>query len=135
MLQITVILVADVFHQFGIGQQMHRLRDRPRFGVDLRVIDSDLNIHVPKIFPPKALGDLQSLGGWFACLIHPGLSVKTFSVDHQGVAFPLTCGVTQPSGSEVLSQLTAIEEDLSTEISGLVDDEDKYSSLDVFLGW
>src|SRR5438094_3724675 len=61
---------------------------------------------------------------------HRRLAVKTLGIDDQSIAFPLTCRITHPSWSEVLSQLAAIQEDLPPEIESLVDDHDKSWSLD-----
>ena len=58
MFHIDVILVADELEQFCIRQQMHFFGDRPWPGVCLGIIDSDLNIHVPQIFPAKTLDDM-----------------------------------------------------------------------------
>src|SRR5436309_15609873 len=53
MLQVTVVFQADEFHQFCTGRQTRFFGNRPWPGVSLGVIDRDLNIHMPKIFPPE----------------------------------------------------------------------------------
>src|SRR5438094_5670216 len=130
MFQVYVVLVANELHQFRIRHQVCLLGDRPRLCIGLWIIDGDLNIHVAKILAPKTLNDMQGIRGWLPGLIQPGLAVKTLGIDDQSIAFPLTCRITHPSWSEVLSQLAAIQEDLPPEIESLVDDHDKSWSLD-----
>ena len=62
MFQVAVVFVADEFHEFGIWQQTHFFCDRPGSGIRLRVIDGDLNLHVPNIFSPETFNDAQRLG-------------------------------------------------------------------------
>src|SRR6266516_58337 len=135
MLQVNVVLVANEFHQFRIRQQACLLVDRPRLCIGLGIIDGDLNIHVTKILAPKTLDDMQGIRGWLPGLIQPGLAVKTPGIDHQSIAFPLTCRITHPTWSEVLSQLAAIQEDLPPEIESLVDNHHESWSLDDLPRW
>src|SRR5881296_2668885 len=135
MLQVNVVFVANEFHQFRVRHQACLLRDRPRFCIGLGIIDGDLNLHVAKIPAPKPLDHMQGLGGRLPGLVEPGLTIKTPGVDHQSIAFPLTCRIAHPGWSEVLSQLAAIQEDLPPEIESLVDDHDKSWSLDDLPRW
>src|SRR2546425_4746984 len=108
MLQVNIVLVADEFNQFRIRQQLCVLADGPRLCIGLRIIDGDLDIHVAKIHAPKTLDDMQGIRGRLPRLIQPRLAVKALSIDYQSIAFPFTRRITQPTWSEVLSQLTAI---------------------------
>src|SRR5437867_3185045 len=130
MVDIDVVLIADVFHYFSIRPQVHRLSDCPRLCIDLGVIDRDLQIHMPKVFPAKVLDDVKSIRRWLARLIHPRLSIEPFTVDYQSVAIPLRCGITPPCGNEIVCQLTAIEEDLPPCVRGLVENHDGSGRLD-----
>src|SRR6266704_2746401 len=135
MLQVNVVLVANEFHQLLIRQQACLLVDRPRLCIGLGIIDGDLNIHVAKILAPKTLNDMQGIRGWLPGLIQPGLAVKTLGIDDQSMSFPLTCRITHPSWSEVLSQLAAIQEDLPPEIESLVNNHDESGGLDDLPRW
>ena len=65
MLQVTVVFLADEFHQFGTRRQTRFFGNRPWFGISLGVIDSDLNIHMPEVFPPETFDDMQRISGRF----------------------------------------------------------------------
>src|SRR5438876_6484899 len=135
MRQVYVVLVANELHQFRIRHQVCLFGDRPPLCIGLRIIDGDLNIHVAKILAPKTLNDMQGIRGWLPGLIQPGLAVKTPGIDHQSIAFPLTRRITHPTWSEVLSQLTAIQEDLPPEIESFVDNKHESWSLDDLPRW
>src|SRR2546427_4779823 len=90
---------------------------------------------MPEVFPPKTLGDMESVRSWLPCLIHPGLSVETLGINHQCVALPLACGITKPCGNEILCQLTAVEEDLPPQVRSFVDDHHGSRCLDQLPRW
>src|SRR5579883_1188553 len=88
MRHVAIVFVADEFEQFGVGQQVHGLDDRPGPGVGFRVVDRDGQVHVAEILAMEPLDDVQLVGGGLAELIQPGLSIETARVDNQGVAVP-----------------------------------------------
>jgi hypothetical protein len=51
-----------------------------RFAVALRIIDRDLNFHVPDIATVKPLGDVQRVGMGVASCIQPGSIVEAARV-------------------------------------------------------
>ena len=84
------IVLAGVFHDVAIRQQVNLLYHRPRPGISLGIIDRNLNIHVPEVFPPKTLHDMRRIRNGLASLIQPALSVEAAGGNDQGVAVPLT---------------------------------------------
>ncbi len=68
MLQVTIVFVADRFHEFHVGQQTHVLHKGPWLCVRLRVVDRDFYIDVAEIFPAEPLDDVQRFGYWLALL-------------------------------------------------------------------
>src|SRR5215831_2948967 len=89
MFHVAVVLVADGFHEFRIGQQAKVLGEGPSLRIRLGIIDRDLDVHVAEVLPAIPLGDLQSVGYRLALLIDPEVSVETLGMDNQHIAVPL----------------------------------------------
>src|SRR2546426_5308795 len=135
MLQIAIVLVANGFHQFSVGQQTDLLGDRPWLGVGLGIIDRDLNFHVPKVFPPETFDHTQRFRCRLAGLIQPRFSVEASGVDDERIAVPLACRITEPRGRSILGELTAIKKDLPPKRMGLVDEDYESWCLHKFPRW
>src|SRR5437879_2295873 len=88
------IVLTGALDDVAIRHQVHLFLHLPRLGINLWVVDRNLNFHVPEVRPPKTFGDMQCIGSGFARLIQPCLSIETACVDDQGVAIPLTGGIT-----------------------------------------
>ena len=93
MLEIAIVLTGG-FEDLAIRRQARLFLDLPRLGVNLRVVDCNLNFHVPEVRPPKTFGDVQRIRRGFARLIQPCLPVEAASVDDQGIAIPFAGGIT-----------------------------------------
>src|SRR5262245_27344620 len=83
------IVLARRLDDVAILHQAHLFLHLPRLGINLWVVDRNLNFHVPEVRAPKTFGDVQGIGRRLARLIQPCLSIETARVDDQGVAFPL----------------------------------------------
>src|SRR2546427_5665434 len=88
VLKIEIVL-ASVFYHVGVRNQAHSFLHCPWRGINLRVIDRNLNFQVPEVGPPKTFGNMESFRRRLSCLIQPCLSVEPASVHDQRVAFPL----------------------------------------------
>src|SRR5262245_16192207 len=115
MLQVAVVFVTDGFHEFRVRQQTQVLREGPLPGIRVGVVNRDLNVHVPEIFPVEPLDDVQRFGCRLALLIQPELSIETFRVDNERVAVPPARRIAQPCGRSVRREFPAIEKDLTPE--------------------
>ena len=93
VLKITIILTG-AFDDVAIRHQAHLFLYCPGLGINLRVIDRNNNFHVPEVRPAETFRDMQRIGSRLARLIQPCLSIETACVDDQGVAIPLTGGIT-----------------------------------------
>src|SRR5580698_1331027 len=74
MFDIAIVFIADKFKQFGLRQQMHIFGYSPWLGVRFGIVNRDLNVQMPKVFPPESLDHVESVAGWPAHLIQPRLA-------------------------------------------------------------
>src|SRR2546422_1974824 len=88
------IVLTGRLDDVAIRHQAHLFLHLPRLGINLWVVDRNLNFHVPEVRPPETFNDVQRIGRGFARLIQPCLSIETACVDDQGVAIPLAGGIT-----------------------------------------
>jgi len=88
------IVITGAFEDFAVRHQAHPFLDLPRLGINLRVVDCNLNFYVPEVRPPKTFGDVQRIRRGFARLIQPCLPVEAAGVDDQGIAIPFAGGIT-----------------------------------------
>src|SRR5215831_15656008 len=119
VLNVDIVLTGRL-DDVAIRRQVYLFLNLPRLGINLRVVDRNLNFHVPEVRPPETLDDVQGIGSGLARLIQPCLSVETACIDDQGVAIPLAGGITQEGWRKVVPQLAPIEEDLTLRIVGLI---------------
>ena len=83
-----MVLVADVLDQVHIRKQLLALCVRQRLRVRLRIVDGDLDIHVPDVAAPEPLDQVHGLAVRMAAAIEPGLVVEAGGVNNQGIAVP-----------------------------------------------
>src|SRR6266566_1354013 len=60
--RVLVVLFADAFDEIGIRYQAPGQLDGPRLRVRLRIVDRDLDVHMPDLRPGKTFGDPQRFG-------------------------------------------------------------------------
>ena len=92
VLEIAIVLTG-AFEDVAVRHQARLFLDLPRLGIDLRVVDCNLNFHMPEVRPPKMFGDVQRIRSRFARLIQPRLPVEAAGVDDQGVTIPFAGGI------------------------------------------
>ena len=77
----SVSILANGLHQFLVRKKIEpRQVHRPRFGVGSRIIDSDLEIDMPKVPAPQSLGHVQRFGLRVPAVVQPALVIKTESL-------------------------------------------------------
>ena len=76
VLDILIVLVADVFEELCIGEQPEGQFDRPRFGISFGVVHGDLEIHVAEIPAPEAFRYAQRLRAGKSEIVHPSAIVE-----------------------------------------------------------
>jgi len=91
--KILFVLIANGLEQIAVQQQNRINLYRPRLGIGLRIVECELDVHVPEVPTVKALDHSQSFRMGVAGKIEPGFVVEARRFDHQRVAFP----VAQPS--------------------------------------
>ena len=57
VLDIAIVLTGG-FEDLASRRQANLFLDLPWLGINLRVVDCDLNLHMPEVRPPKTLGDV-----------------------------------------------------------------------------
>src|SRR5262245_17195006 len=75
------IVLAGRLDDVAIRRQAHLFLHLPRLGINLWVVDRNLNFHVPEVGPPETLDDVQRIGSGLARLIQPCLSVETACIN------------------------------------------------------
>lgn len=93
MLKILVIFDADVLEQFGVRKQAQRLNYGPRFGVCLRVVHCDFDIHMTKVFALETLGNAQVFGRWMPQIVQPDVVIEPGTPDDKCVRLAKPCDV------------------------------------------
>src|SRR5215472_14519914 len=61
MLQILLILVANIFQELCVRNQVSVLLEAPWLGVDFRVDDRELDLQMAKVPPPEAFDNMESV--------------------------------------------------------------------------
>src|SRR5262249_746037 len=69
MLAAAVRLVADGFHDFGIGDEVSGELYDPRLGINLGVVHGDFDVHVAEVAAVIALGQAEAFGVGMAVAI------------------------------------------------------------------
>src|SRR5207247_98411 len=126
-----LFVVADLFNQLSVRKQIERHSESPGFQVRLRVVDGELNFHMPEVAPPVAFDEMQGVGGRVPAKIEPVvLTNEPPRVHDQCIAFPLANRVPHPAAIEIRRKQTAVGEDLAIVIEFLVEDYDQSRRLD-----
>src|SRR5215831_12604921 len=82
MLQILLVLVANVFQELCVRNQVSVLLEAPRLGVDLRVDYRELNLQMAKVPPPEAFDDMESVA------VKPAVGKNRFGVvEARGIGY------------------------------------------------
>src|SRR5207248_10483395 len=68
---------------------------------DLGVIHRHFIFHVSEITPPEAFGDSQGFCLRMPAHVEPPEVVEACGIDDEGIAFPMSNGITQPGGIEI----------------------------------
>src|ERR1700681_2859030 len=98
MNDVLIILIADVFYYFGVGEKRGVAVEGERPGVSARIVDSDIEIQMTEIGSAVAFDHVQFFGVGMGREIEPELVVEAHRIDYQRVAFPLSDGVAVPGG-------------------------------------
>src|SRR5271169_4868425 len=130
MLKIFVVLVADVFEQVRIGQQLQRELHIPGLGISFRIVNGDQNIHISKILPPEALRYAQGVGGGTAVVIEPALIIETRGLRHEIVSLPMPDRITLPGRVRIFGKLAAIRENLAITMDRLIENDHHLLAVD-----
>src|SRR5207249_7165565 len=96
MSAILLVLRADIFKEIVVGYQLQSRLEGERPRVVFRIVEGDLQIHVAKIPPVVALGDVHGLAARMAGSVKPGPVVETARVDYKCIAFPVPHGISPP---------------------------------------
>src|SRR5207244_11315496 len=84
-------VLAECFDEIGIRKQGGRDLRGPGLQVRFRIVDRDLDVHVPDVAPREALGDTPRLGLRMArSRIDPGAAIASAGLDDARLAFPVS---------------------------------------------
>ena len=113
MLDVLVVLVANVFHELPVGPQaggeFHRERLCVRAGVD----DRRLDLHRAQVESRVALDRMQLLRVRMSGKIEPEALVESDRIDDQRVSIPATDRMPIPGRVQILPVVTPVDEDLA----------------------
>src|SRR6516164_7845774 len=98
VLEILLILVAKILHEFRVGSQMMVLFEGPGLGVDLGVVDGVLDLQMSKIATPEAFDDVETVAVRAAAGKNRVTGIEASCVDDQRVAVPSSDGIPPPCG-------------------------------------
>src|SRR5215467_12037222 len=110
---------------------MHR--DRPRSGVRLWIVNSQLDLEVPVVWSADPLSKSSAFADRAATRVEPYVAAQTDRVDDQCVALPFRRRVTVPGGGRIDRQRTSIREDLAVARTELVENCNKAARLNDLL--
>src|SRR5262245_58927989 len=133
-LKVLFVVITDRLQQIAVQKKLRHNRNRPRFGIRLGIVECDLNLHAPKVSPPKALGHPQSFAVGVAGKIKPGFVVISGRFHYQRVAFPMSDGVSHEGRIRILRKNAAIRKDLPIDCRVLIEDHYQAWSLDQLPG-
>src|SRR6516165_6153879 len=84
----------------------------PGLGIGIRVLDDELEVHVPEVAAEVAFGNVCGFGLGVPVHVQPALIVEAGGVDHERVSVPLAYRVAHVGRLYELGERTTIEEDL-----------------------
>ena len=95
-------VLAEGFDQVGIGQQVDRYLDSPRFRVRFGIFNGDVHFEMPEILACETLGNFALFRqGMALASVDPCFAVEPDGFNYQRVAFPMADGVTEPAGLRI----------------------------------
>src|ERR1700674_5128060 len=109
-----------------VERQIHA----PGLGIRIRVLDDELQVHVPEIPAAVALGDLRRLGLRMPVHIQPAAIIQARGFDHERVSVPVPHRVAHVRGLRDGRQRAPVQEDLAEVVIRLVQDRDHLRHLD-----
>src|SRR5262245_11990527 len=83
VLQRALVLQADLVDQLRLDDQAFLDRHRERLRVGLRIVDGQLNLHVPEVWTTDLFAYLRGLADDAALPIDPAVISQTDRVDDQ----------------------------------------------------
>src|SRR5579871_892678 len=134
MLQVLVVLRAEIFKEFSVRHEAHFVRSGPGFRVSLRIGDGGLKSDMPEVASREALGDMQRVAVRMAARVNPGFIVEAGGFYNQRVAFPMPDGVAHPGWIGIGRNGAAVRKDLAKIANGLVEKNDLARELEDFVG-
>jgi hypothetical protein len=123
-------VIADVLNQLLVRKKLKACYgDRPGLSVCFGIVDGDLQVHVPEVAAPEALGHVQRFGLGVPVVVQPADIIEAGSVDYKRVAVPPADRVTQIGGLRRLGERASIQEDLAVMIVFLIQNHDRSRGL------
>src|SRR5579863_1659992 len=127
---VLFILEADILHEFQSGFELEHSTLFPGRGVGLGIVHRYFVRHRLRTRAPKTLGEMKLIAMGMAVGVEAGLVVHLGHVDHQGVAIPLSNGISEPGGVEIFRVLAAVGGDRAEDVPGFVQNHHAIRSLD-----
>ena len=94
-----------------VGLEPRAARGGKRLGIRARIVDGDIDSHVPQIGAVVAFDGVELFRVWVAQIIEPELVVEAHRIHHQRVLVPRPDGVPVPGRVGIVGML-AVHEDL-----------------------
>src|SRR5215831_20508971 len=113
VLQILLILVANVLQEIRVKKQVVVLRNGPGLGVNLGVVYGELDLQMSEIRAPEAFDNMKGIAVRTAAGKNPLVIIEARRIDNQRVAVPFSDGVSRPGGIGIFGKFASIHEDLA----------------------
>src|SRR5207237_9487857 len=118
----VLFILTDAFDELAVGIQVEGKSHRPGFRIRLRIIECDLNIHMPEVAAAKALGHAQGIGVGMSGIIEPALIIESDGLGNERVTFPPAYGISKPGLRRFRRKTAAIREHQPETIELFIDD-------------
>src|SRR5579863_1940699 len=113
MLEILLILVANVFEQLRVRHEFDFNRDGPGSHIGLRVVERRFQLHVSKIDAAKTFCDTEILRVRMATYVEPCLVIESGALNHQCVPVPVAHRISLPAGIRIFGEPPTVREHLA----------------------
>src|SRR5262245_5541718 len=98
---VFVVLFADTVAQVRIRYQTPHELHIPRLRIRLRIVNRDLDFHLPDFRPRETFDDPQRLGSRQTFHIEPGLAVLSDGLHDKRVLLPVADRISHPCGLRI----------------------------------
>src|SRR5262249_37322449 len=126
-----ILIKADELDHLLVQQNALLHGNGPWLRVRFGIIDGDLDLEVPEVWPSESLGYFRRIGQRIADNIQPTLVDETTRLNHKRISVPSSDRVSIPPGFGVWTrQAPSVHKNLTKSVICLIHHDDQLRSLD-----